>query len=175
MSKRRRRGRPALWDPSRDDPDYFALLIMLEVAVKKPIKPYALARVALAHVRKMAVLVAVLDEDGYFYELKAKVEGADEETLERWKQTGKEVARRKVFYPYQTYNDKLHINRLRNKFQKLLGLAEASLFFKDFPDGNVDDFAGYCRTVAEKQQEALRIINWLWNERLERLVANELA
>jgi hypothetical protein len=64
-------------------------MVMLRWAGEKPRNPYALARAALAHVRKVYRFAAVLDEEGFFYGLKAKIEGADEETLERWKQTGK--------------------------------------------------------------------------------------
>jgi hypothetical protein len=180
MSKERRRGRPALWDPSRDDPDYFALKVMLDWAGEKPITPYALARTALAHVRRSYWFVAVLEKLGFhelenaalyglLVELKAKVEAADEKTLERRKQAGKEAIARDPIVdesPYRYGDDLIHIKRLGNKFQDLLGEAECSLFCKDFPDGHTeDDIAGYCRTAEEKRQEALRIINRLWDIR----------
>lgn len=176
MSERRRRGRPALWDPSRLDIDYFALRVMVERAGEKPIQPYALARAALAHARKVFRFVNMLHEEGFFHELQVRIEGADEETLERCRQIGKEAfARRRVIDPYRYGDNQLYVNRLRNKYLKLLGFAEYSLFFRDFPDGNVDDFAGYCRTAEEKRQEALRIIKRLWDRQLERLVEDELA
>jgi hypothetical protein len=174
IARRRQRGRPALWDPSRDEPDYFALMVMLKWAGEKPIKPYALARAALAHVREVFRFVAVLEklrflkleEDalyGMLLELKAKIEAADEETRERWTQTGKEAfARGQVIdhSPYRYGDDLLHIKRLGSKFQDLLAHAELSLFIKDFPDRwTDDDVAGYCQTAEEKRQEALRIIN----------------
>jgi len=42
--KGRGRGRPALWELSRDEPDYFALFTMLSWVKETPIRPYALAR-----------------------------------------------------------------------------------------------------------------------------------
>jgi hypothetical protein len=75
------------------------------------------------------------------------------------------------------YGDEfIHIKRLGNKFQDLLGEAECSLFCKDFPDGHTeDDIARYCRTEEEKRQEALSILERLWDEQLERDTEDELA
>jgi hypothetical protein len=157
-------------------------MVMLKWAGEKPTKPYALARAALAHVRKAFSCVAVLEKHGFLeldedalsgmlLELKAKIEAANEDTLERWRQTGKEAfAWGEVIdnSPYRYGDDLLHIKRLGNKFQDLLAHAEFSLFLKDFPDGwTDDDVAGYCRTAEEKRQEALRIIKRLWDEQLE--------
>jgi hypothetical protein len=149
---------------------------MLERAGEKPIQPYALARAALAHVRKVFGDVAMLHEEGFFHEWKARSEGADEQTLERCRQIGKEAfARRRGIDPYRYGRDQLYVNRLRNKYLKLLGEAEDSLFCEHFPPGNDADVAGYRPTEEEKRQEALSIIKWLWDRQLERLVEDELA
>jgi hypothetical protein len=158
-------------------------MVMLDGAKEKPIEPYALAKAALTRVRHMFWVAATLkkagflelSEDelrGYLYEIKAKAE--DEETLERWTQAGREAfARGEVsvidYSPYRYGDDLTHTKRLGNKFKDLLARAEISLFLKDFPDGwTEDNVFGYSRTEEEKRQEALKIVEELWNEQLER-------
>ena len=63
----RGRGRPALWDKFRHDPDYMRLYIMLQFAHGKPIKPYQLAKKA---VRFYPPLVG--DEFGHIKRLGTK-------------------------------------------------------------------------------------------------------
>src|SRR5262249_18783320 len=99
----------------------------------------------------------------------------DEKTRERWKQAGAKAHARGDdrfswidVSPYRYGDDLIHIKRLGNKFQDLLGHAEFSLFLKDFPEGTARDAARYCRTAEEKRQEALRILQRLWDEQLER-------
>jgi hypothetical protein len=184
MSENRRRGRPALWDPSRDDPDYHALELMLEWAKTEPIKPYALARKAIAVVRTRYEWGSILEQLGFLElskaalvgmlsEVKQNLEAADKEEAKRMVQIGEEAVAsgglRVIEYPPYRYGDDfIHIKRLGNKFQDLLGEAECSLFLKDFPDGHTeDDIAGYCRTAEEKRQEALRIIKRLLDEQSE--------
>jgi hypothetical protein len=167
MSMDRRRGRPALWDPLRDDRDYFALKVMLWRAEEMPLKPYALARAALALVRVLFYLdskLSVAEFRGFL------LDAANEETRERWRQMGKQAREPLIDFdcsPYRYGDDLIHIKRLGYKFQSLLIEAEVSLFFKDFPDGNSDDFATYCRSEEEKRQEALMIITRLMDKQLD--------
>ena len=76
-----------------------ALKVMLQWATEKPIKPYALAKAALAHVRKLYFLGAALERSGLLeldevtlcgalLYLKEQIQDADKETVERWCQIG---------------------------------------------------------------------------------------
>jgi hypothetical protein len=71
--------------------------------------------------------------------------------------------------PYGYGDEFIHIKRLGNKLQDLLAEAHVSLFLKDFPDEHTADYVASCsRTEEETRQEARRILNWLWDEGLER-------
>jgi hypothetical protein len=76
-----------------------------------------------------------------------------------------QIVRARKLTPHRWIDERVHIVRLGNKLKDLLGHAELSLFYKDYPDYpnvpgvDVDDLvAGYCRTEEEKRQEALKII-----------------
>jgi hypothetical protein len=171
-------------DASRDDPDYFALKIMLEWAAEKPIKPFALAKAAIAHERKLYRRGALLERSGFWERdvvkfrgallcLEEQVQDTDEKTIDGWGQIDRVLAREPIddASPYRYGDDLIHIKRLGNKFHDLLAYAEFLLFLRDFPDGGTDDAAGYCRTDEEKRQEALRIIERLCDEQFERHAA----